>query len=121
MAAFRFVKDREGARESMVFPEWIRRRCQSRAFSDRATAEQSAIKLLGYDILHYATGHGPFRKGRRPALEAAIARETLYAENYCGSEARYAEMSTISSSVNFSTAGFIVAEFFPCRAPVLKS
>jgi hypothetical protein len=66
IAAFRLMKDREGARESMVFPERLRRRCRSRAFSDRATAKQSAMKLLGYDILHYGTGHGPCCEGRRP-------------------------------------------------------
>ncbi len=48
-----------------------------RAFSDRATAKQSAIQLLDYPIQRYATGHGPIREGGRPALEAAIVRAKL--------------------------------------------
>jgi glyoxylase-like metal-dependent hydrolase (beta-lactamase superfamily II) len=48
-----------------------------KAFSDRATAKQSAIKLLDYDINRYATGHGPIREGGRAALAAAIDRAKL--------------------------------------------
>ena len=48
-----------------------------RAFSDRATAKQSAIKLLDYPIRRYATGHGPMREGGIPALQNAIALAKL--------------------------------------------
>jgi glyoxylase-like metal-dependent hydrolase (beta-lactamase superfamily II) len=48
-----------------------------KAFSDRATAKQSAINLLDYYIRRYATGHGPIREGGREALEAAIDRAKL--------------------------------------------
>jgi glyoxylase-like metal-dependent hydrolase (beta-lactamase superfamily II) len=48
-----------------------------KAFSNRAQARDSAIKLLQYPIERYATGHGPIREGGLPALRQAIARATL--------------------------------------------
>jgi glyoxylase-like metal-dependent hydrolase (beta-lactamase superfamily II) len=45
-----------------------------RAYSDRATARQSAIHLLDFPIQRFATGHGPVREGGRTALKEAITR-----------------------------------------------
>ena len=46
-------------------------------------------------------------------------KDSLFA--YGCSEARYAVMYTISSSVSFSTAFFINGDQLPCRAPCWKS
>jgi glyoxylase-like metal-dependent hydrolase (beta-lactamase superfamily II) len=48
-----------------------------KAYSDRATARQTAIRLLDFPIQRYATGHGAVRDGGRPALEKAIALAQL--------------------------------------------
>ena len=48
-----------------------------KAFSDQATAKQSAVKLLHYPVQRLACGHGPVGEGGRPALEAAIASANL--------------------------------------------
>jgi glyoxylase-like metal-dependent hydrolase (beta-lactamase superfamily II) len=48
-----------------------------KAFSDRATAKQSARKLLNYSIQRYACGHGHVVEGGLPVLQHAIERATL--------------------------------------------
>ena len=54
-------------------PRWI----PLKAFSNRAQARESAIKLLEYPIQRYASAHGPVREGGKAALEQAIARAIL--------------------------------------------
>jgi glyoxylase-like metal-dependent hydrolase (beta-lactamase superfamily II) len=49
----------------------------AKAYSNRAQAKETAIKLLDYPIERFATGHGPLRGGGRAALEAAITRAKL--------------------------------------------
>ena len=44
-----------------------------KAYSDRATARQTALCLLDLPIRQFATGDGPVRTGGRAALERAIA------------------------------------------------
>jgi len=78
----------------------------------------NSTQLAGLRNLCGATCHAHLREAGS-ALNAAIAQAMLSVENYCGREARYAVMSTMSSSVRFSTAGFMIAAFLPCRAPVL--
>jgi len=48
-----------------------------KAYSNRAQAKETAIRLLQYPIERYAPGHGPVREGGRAALEEAIRRATL--------------------------------------------
>jgi glyoxylase-like metal-dependent hydrolase (beta-lactamase superfamily II) len=48
-----------------------------RAFSDRATAKQSAVKLLNFPIQRYACGHGLVVEGGPPALQQAIEEAML--------------------------------------------
>ena len=47
------------------------------AYSNRAQAKETAIRLLQYPIERYASGHGPVREGGRAALEEAICRAKL--------------------------------------------
>jgi glyoxylase-like metal-dependent hydrolase (beta-lactamase superfamily II) len=47
-----------------------------KAFSNRAQAKETAIKLLDYPIERFATGHGPVRDGGKYALTKAIALAT---------------------------------------------
>jgi glyoxylase-like metal-dependent hydrolase (beta-lactamase superfamily II) len=48
-----------------------------KAFSNRAQAKETAIKLLQYPIARYAPGHGAVDEGGKPALEQAIERARL--------------------------------------------
>jgi glyoxylase-like metal-dependent hydrolase (beta-lactamase superfamily II) len=48
-----------------------------KAYSDRATARESAVRLLDFPVRQFATGHGPLRTGGRAALEKAIAVAVL--------------------------------------------
>jgi len=48
-----------------------------KAFSSRAQAKETAIKLLQYPIHRFAPGHGAVAEGGKPALEQAIANAKL--------------------------------------------
>jgi len=48
-----------------------------RAYSNRAQAKETAIRLLAYPIQRYAPGHGSVDDGGIPALRQAIARANL--------------------------------------------
>ncbi|SEC62126.1 MBL fold metallo-hydrolase [Terriglobus roseus] len=48
-----------------------------KAFSDRATAKQTAVKLLNYDVRRYACGHGSVVEGDLAVLQQAIAEANL--------------------------------------------
>jgi glyoxylase-like metal-dependent hydrolase (beta-lactamase superfamily II) len=48
-----------------------------KAYSNRAQARETAVRLLQYPIERYATGHGIVREGGKSALQNAIARANL--------------------------------------------
>lgn len=48
-----------------------------KAYSNRAQARDSAVKLLRYPVERFATGHGPVREGGKSALQGAITKAKL--------------------------------------------
>ncbi len=48
-----------------------------KAFSNRAQAKETAIRLLDYPIQRFACGHGPVDNGGKASLERAIAQARL--------------------------------------------